>query len=195
MKQEAWFVLTAALLIISGCCGPFHTQQKDSEYIEKKSKGKNMAQQLLTVGAIAPDFTLRDQDGNERSLTNYRGKTVALYFYPRDNTPGCTRQACSLRNGYKELSDAGITVLGISPDAPENHVQFQKTFNLPFTLLCDPDKKVAEQYGALRNFFLVTIPKRVTFIINPNGIVTHVISKVSVDSHAEQIIHTLATNK
>jgi len=100
------------------------------------TKKKTMAQQLLQAGTIAPNFTLLDQNGNKKSLSDYRGQMVVLYFYPRDNSPGCTRQACSLRNGYQAVIDASITILGVSPDTPENHRNFQKKFNLPFTLLC-----------------------------------------------------------
>ncbi len=154
-----------------------------------------MPQALLQVGEAAPNFTLLNQDGKQQSLSDYRGKTVALYFYHRDNTPGCTRPACSLRDGYQKLINAGITVLGISPDSPENHIKFKKKFDLPFTLLCDPNKGTAKEYGALRKFFKAFIPKRVTFIINSQGVITHVITKVALDAHADQIIRTLTADK
>ncbi len=103
---------------------------------------------MLETGSTAPDFTLIADDGNEVTLSDFRGKRVVLYFYPKANTPGCTRQACAIRDVYPRLADQDVVVIGISPDSPERLVRFREKYNLPFILLSDPDHVVAEKYGA-----------------------------------------------
>jgi len=103
---------------------------------------------MLETGAMAPDFTLTADDGAEVSLSDFRGKRVALYFYPKADTPGCTRQACAVRDVYSKLEEEDVVVIGISPDPPEKLVKFREKHNLPFVLLSDPEHKVAEAYGA-----------------------------------------------
>ena len=102
----------------------------------------------IEVGKKAPAFQLQDADGNTVSLADHAGRDVILYFYPRDDTPGCTKEACGFRDLWKKLQAKGATVIGVSPDKPESHQKFAKKYKLPFTLLCDPEKKVMAQYGA-----------------------------------------------
>ena len=102
---------------------------------------------MIEIGMKAPEFTLQDQDGKEHSLSEYRGKKVILYFYPKDNTPGCTKQACNFGELYPQFQEKGAVVLGVSKDSVASHKKFQEKFQLPFTLLSDPDHKVIEEYG------------------------------------------------
>jgi peroxiredoxin Q/BCP len=146
----------------------------------------------LSIGDTAPDFTSTDQNGNPVKLSDYRGKKVVLYFYPKDDTPGCTAQACSLRDNYADLRAAGYEVLGISVDNQTSHQKFIKKYDLPFTLVADADMQVVEAYGVWqeksmygRNY-MGTV--RTTFVIDENGIITDVISKVDTKKHAEQIL-------
>jgi peroxiredoxin Q/BCP len=103
---------------------------------------------MLEIGAIAPEFTLTADDGSQVSLSDFRGSKVVLYFYPKADTPGCTRQACAIRDAYPDFEGEDIVVIGISPDSPEALIKFREKHNLPFTLLSDPDHRVAEAYGA-----------------------------------------------
>ncbi len=103
---------------------------------------------MLETGAVAPEFTLTADDGSQVSLSDFRGKRVVIYFYPKADTPGCTRQACAIRDVYPDFEGEDIAVIGISPDSPEALVKFREKHNLPFTLLSDPDHQVAEAYGA-----------------------------------------------
>ncbi|SBT18739.1 Putative peroxiredoxin bcp [Marinomonas gallaica] len=146
----------------------------------------------LTLGQPAPDFTSKDQDGNPVKLSDYRGKKVVLYFYPKDSTPGCTAQACNLRDNHKELTDAGYVVLGISPDTEKRHQNFIAKNELPFTLISDEDKSVHALYDTwkLKKFmgkeFMGTV--RTTFIIDENGNLENIIEKVKTKEHTAQII-------
>ena len=146
----------------------------------------------LKAGDKAPDFTTTDQNGKPVKLSGYKGKKVVLYFYPKDNTPGCTAEACSLRDNYKALQKAGYEVLGISSDAETAHTKFIAKYQLPFTLLTDTDKKVHGLYGTwieksmYGRKYMGTA--RVTFIINEKGIIDEVIEKVDAKNHALQIL-------
>jgi thioredoxin-dependent peroxiredoxin len=140
----------------------------------------------------APDFTLPDQDGNEVTLSSLRGRTVVLYFYPKDDTPGCTTQACDLRDRTADFAERGATVLGISPDSGASHRRFADKFGLPFTLLADADHAVAEAYGVWkekrmygRTYWGV---ERTTFVIDEAGRIRHVLERVKPDTHAEQLL-------
>ncbi len=146
----------------------------------------------LTVGSKAPDFTVNDQDGKPVSLSGLKGKKVVLYFYPKDMTPGCTLEACSLRDNYKALQKAGYEVFGISTDNEKLHRKFIEKEKLPFPLLADTDKAVHEKYGTWveksmygRKYMGTS---RVTFIIDENGIISEVIEKVDTKNHAHQIL-------
>jgi peroxiredoxin Q/BCP len=146
----------------------------------------------LTVGSKAPDFKTKDQDGNPVTLSDFKGKKVVLYFYPKDMTPGCTAEACSLRDNYKALQKAGYEVLGISSDNEKLHRKFIEKEKLPFRLLADEDKSVHAKFGTwveksmYGRKYMGTA--RVTFIINENGIISEVIEKVDTKNHADQIL-------
>lgn len=145
----------------------------------------------LKAGQEAPFFQGKDQNGNEISLDDYRGKKLVLYFYPKDNTPGCTNEACNLRDNYDELIERGFAVVGISPDSEKSHQKFAGKHNLPFPLISDTEKKIMSDYGAWGSkkmygkSFLGVL--RTTFIINEEGIIEDVIKKVDTKNHAEQI--------
>ncbi|MFO7924931.1 MAG: thioredoxin-dependent thiol peroxidase [Bacteroidales bacterium] len=146
----------------------------------------------LKKGDKAPPFSSTDQNGNEISPDKYRGKKIILYFYPKDNTPGCTKEACSLRDGYDELLAAGFVVVGVSPDSEKSHRNFSKKYDLPFHLIADPEKELLKKYGAWgeKKMYGKTTEGvlRTTFIISEDGIIEHVIPKVDTKNHAEQIM-------
>lgn len=146
----------------------------------------------LQKGDKAPDFNCADENGNMISLSDYKGKKLVLYFYPKDNTPGCTTESCNLRDNYQAMLKAGYEVLGISADSEKKHLNFIDKFDLPFHLLADVEKKVINDYG-------VWGPKkfmgreydgihRTTFVIDENGMIEEVITKVKTKAHAEQIL-------
>ncbi len=139
----------------------------------------------------APQFSGSDQNGNIVSLSSFTGKKIVLYFYPKDNTPGCTAEACSLRDNYEELMKKGFVVLGVSPDSEKSHKGFAEKHNLPFPLIADPDRKIMTAYGAYGEKVMygkkVTGVIRTTFIINEKGIIEKVIKKVDTKEHAGQI--------
>lgn len=145
----------------------------------------------LKAGQKAPFFQGKDQNGNQISLDDYRGKKLVLYFYPKDNTPGCTNEACNLRDNYNELIDRGFAIVGVSPDSEKSHQKFAGKHKLPFPLIADTEKKIMSDYGAWgekkmygRTFMGVL---RTTFIINEEGIIEEVIKKVDTKNHADQI--------
>ncbi len=146
----------------------------------------------LQKGDKAPSFSSVDTEGNEISLENLRGKKIILYFYPKDNTPGCTAEACSLRDGYDKLLEAGFTVLGVSPDNEKSHEKFRSKYQLPFHLIADPEKELIRKYGVLgeKKMFGKTVEgvKRTTFVINEDGVIEHIIPKVDTNNHASQIL-------
>ncbi len=144
-----------------------------------------MSENRLKVGEQAPDFQLLDDRGNQFKLSDLRGKKVILYFYPKDDTPGCTKQACQFRDHIGELSQLGAVVIGISPDPVESHVKFKEKYNLPFTLLSDPEHKVAEAYGVWRERTIYGKKKmgivRSQFIIDENGTLIDVKYRIKPD--------------
>lgn len=148
--------------------------------------------ELLSIGAEAPDFTAQDQHGQTISLSDFRGKKVVLYFYPKDDTPGCTKEACNLRDNYAALQQAGYVVLGVSADDTASHKRFAEKYNLPFSLLADPDKKIIRAYGAwgMKKMYGKTYEgtQRITYIIDENGRVERIITKVKTEAHAAQIL-------
>ena len=151
-----------------------------------------VASTMPEAGDKAPSFEGISQSGEKHSLDSYKGQKVALYFYPKDFTPGCTTQACNLRDGYRELQDAGIAVLGVSPDDADHHQKFATEYSLPFPLLADPDKKIMETYGTWgeKNRYgkIVVGVKRTTFLIEEDGVIKHVIKRPMVKDHAQQIM-------
>ncbi len=150
---------------------------------------------MLNIGDQAPDFTLKNDAGEEVTLNSFRGKPVILYWYPRDDTPGCTAEACSFRDVYGEFERAGAVVLGASTDDVRSHAKFKAKYNLPFMLLSDPDHQVAEQYGVWglkksmgREYEGI---HRVTYLIDEQGIVKQVWPKVKPEGHADEILAAL----
>ena len=143
-------------------------------------------------GAVAPNFTGKDQDGNTVSLSQFKGKKVVLYFYPKDDTPGCTAEACNLRDNYDSLTQAGYTILGVSTDDQRSHKDFQAKYNLPFTLIADVDKSITSKYGVWvekeRDGKKYWGTARTTFIIDEKGIVVGRIDKVEPKEHARQVL-------
>lgn len=147
---------------------------------------------LLSVGAAAPDFEASDQNGHTIRLSDLRGKKVILYFYPKDDTPGCTKEACGFRDGYQALQAAGYVVLGVSADDVASHKRFAEKYNLPFSLLADPERKIIKAYGAwgTKNMYGKTYEGtlRVTYIIDENGHIAAVFPKVKPETHAQEIL-------
>lgn len=142
----------------------------------------------LKIGDPAPSFRLKDETGQWRELSEFSGKKVAIYFYPKDNTPGCTSQACSFRDGYDSLQAAGIVVLGISYDSPESHRRFKEKHRLPFPLLSDEDKQVAKAYGAYEGWLRFLMPRRYTYLIDEEGRLVYIFKKVDVNRQAEEVL-------
>lgn len=150
----------------------------------------------VTAGDTAPDFTLPDQDGNDVTLSDFRGQPVAVYFYPKDDTPGCTTQACGIRDTWGDLQDAGLVVLGVSPDDVDSHRAFADKYDLPHRLLADVDKEVMTTYGAWGEKVLYgkkTIGvKRSTVVIDANGTVAKVWKRATPKTHADAILKATA---
>lgn len=150
----------------------------------------------IEVGAKAPKFTLTAHDGSTVRLSGLAGRTVVLYFYPKDDTPGCTKEACGFRDARAAFARHDAVVLGVSPDGPEKHAAFRTKYKLPFTLLCDEDHAVAEAYGAWREKTLYGRKSlgivRSTFVIDGTGRVTRVFRAVRPDGHAAQVLQALA---
>ena len=151
---------------------------------------------MVEEGQPAPDFELESDAGEPVKLSSLRGKPVVLYFYPKDDTPGCTTQACGIRDAYGEFEQAGAVVLGVSPDDADSHVKFKEKFDLPFTLLADPEHAVAEQYGVWgekKNYgktYMGII--RSTFVIDEDGKLKKVMRNVKPDTHADKVLAALA---
>ncbi|OYV85815.1 MAG: thioredoxin-dependent thiol peroxidase [Ignavibacteriae bacterium 37-53-5] len=149
----------------------------------------------LSEGRKAPDFTLKDDNGETVKLSAYKGKKVVLYFYPKDDTPGCTKEACSFRDGFKEIQKMGAIVLGVSPDSVGSHKKFKEKFHLNFPLLSDEEKKVVNAYGVWKEKALYGRKymgvERTTFVIDENGKIKKVFSKVKVDGHYEEVLAEL----
>lgn len=148
----------------------------------------------LKTGDKAPDFSAIDQRGNFISLESLKGKKIILYFYPKDNTPGCTAEACNLRDNFHELQKQGFVIVGVSPDTLKSHVGFAEKFDLPFSLLPDPDKKICVNYGIWgpkkfmgRSYDGV---HRITFVIDENGFIEKVITQVDTKNHASQLLQS-----
>jgi len=150
---------------------------------------------MPNIGTKAPDFSLADQNGNVHTLSEYKGKWVLLYFYPKDNTPGCTKQACVLRDAYPDFGKLNAVIFGISTDTEKSHKKFEEKFTLPFTLLADTEKKVVREYGVwspkkfMGKEFLGTL--RTSFLIDPEGKVVKIYEKVKPELHAEEVLADL----
>ena len=150
-----------------------------------------MAAPILKIGDDAPTFTLPDSQGNQVSLNDYKGKWAVLYFYPKDDTPGCTKEACQFRDDFKTLEALGAKVIGVSIDDSFSHKKFAEKYNLPFPLLSDASGEVADRYGALNNFLVIKLAKRYTFLINPQGKIAKIYLSVDTSKHSQEIIEDL----
>ncbi len=146
----------------------------------------------LEKGAIAPEFEAYDQFNKKHKLSDYKGKKIVLYFYPKDDTPGCTKESCNLRDNYEILISQGYVVLGVSSDTIESHLKFSEKYNLPFPLLADIDKNIINDYEAwgTKNMYgkISEGILRKTYIIDEEGIITNIIKKVKTENHTEQIL-------
>ena len=153
---------------------------------------------MLETGMKAPDFELQDQHGNRVSLSDFHGRKVVLYFYPKDNTPGCTRQACAFAGAYKAFQDQNVAVIGISKDSVASHVKFAEKYALPFVLLADPERKAIEAFGVWQEKKMCGKVSmgvvRTTFIIDESGMIEHVMPKVKPDTNAADILDYLSNN-
>jgi len=161
-------------------------------------KPRSARAELLKEGDVAPDFKTDAVVGNQTvpvKLTDYRGHKVVLYFYPKDNTPGCTKEACAFRDGFGEFKAWGIVVLGCSIDKADNHRGFAQKYNLPFPLLADPDKKIAKAYGADNGIPILGLDRRVTYVIDEDGRIIKVYPDVDPATHAAEIIQALGADK
>ena len=150
---------------------------------------------MLEINSIAPDFTLQDKDGNDVRLSDFAGKRVVLYFYPRDNTPGCSRQACAFAGAYEDFKTMNVAVIGVSKDSVASHVKFAEKYSLPFILLSDPELQAIQAYDVWqekKNYGKVSMGViRSTYIIDENGIIERVMPKVKPDTNAAEILEYL----
>ena len=151
---------------------------------------------MIKEGVKAPDFTLNDKDGNAITLSNFLGKKVVLYFYPKDNTPGCTRQACAFAAAYESFKRDDVVVIGVSKDSVASHQKFAEKYELPFVLLSDPDRVAIEGYGVWQEKKMCGKVSmgvvRTTFIIDENGVIEKVMKKVKPDTNAAEILEYLS---
>jgi peroxiredoxin Q/BCP len=149
----------------------------------------------ISAGNPAPDFTLPDENGVQRKLSDYRGQPVVLYFYPKDDTPGCTTEACNFRDDYDQYSQAGVVILGVSPDSPKKHTKFKEKYQLPFTLLADVEHKVCELYGVWGRKKMMGREYdgvfRTTFLIDAQGKLIKVFEAVKPSEHSKEVLGAL----
>jgi thioredoxin-dependent peroxiredoxin len=147
---------------------------------------------ILQEGSLAPDFSLLDENGKTHKLSDYHGKPVVLYFYPKDDTPGCTVEACSFRDGFADFKKAGVVVLGVSPDDVKSHAKFKTKYNLPFTLLADVGHVVCDAYGVWGKKKMMGREYdgvfRTTFVIGPDGKIKKVFEKVKPEDHSKEVL-------
>jgi thioredoxin-dependent peroxiredoxin len=144
----------------------------------------------LHPGMPAPPFRAQDQNGKSVALADFKGKsTVVLYFYPKDDTPGCTKEACSLRDGFKDIQKAGAVILGVSADSVDSHAAFAAKFSLPFSILADPEHRIIEAYGV--KMAMLGMAKRVTFIIGKDGVIRNIVQDVKAAEHDKQVLELL----
>jgi peroxiredoxin Q/BCP len=151
---------------------------------------------MLETGQPAPDFTLPDQSGREVTLSDLRGSPVVLYFYPKDDTPGCTKEACAFRDAFADYEGRGARIVGVSPDDPDSHIRFIRKFNLPFTLLADTENQVCRAYGVWKEKNMYGRKsmgvERTTFVIDGSGLVREVFPRVKVDGHSAAVLEAIA---
>ena len=150
---------------------------------------------MIAIGQAAPDFTLQDQAGSPIRLSGCQGSPIVLYFYPKDDTPGCTKEACAFRDAFAEYRKRGAQILGVSPDDPKSHAKFVEKYELPFTLLADPDHQVCEAYGVWKEKNMYGRKsmgvERTTLVIDGQGVIRAVFPRVKVDGHSEAVLKAL----
>ena len=151
---------------------------------------------MLSTGDPAPDFTLSDADGNPVSLSDFKGQKVVLYFYPKDDTPGCTKEACGFRDAQDDYMEANAVVIGVSPDSEKSHQRFRDKYDLPFLLLADPERQAIEAYDVWKEKNMYGKKymgvERSTFIIDEDGILVQILRKVKVDGHVQSVLASLS---
>jgi peroxiredoxin Q/BCP len=151
---------------------------------------------MLSIGDPAPDFTLSDADGNPVSLSDFKGQKIVLYFYPKDDTPGCTKEACGFRDAQDDYMEANAVVIGVSPDSEKSHQRFRDKYDLPFLLLADPERQAIEGYEVWKEKNMYGKKymgvERSTFIIDEDGIVLEILRKVKVDGHVQSVLASLS---
>jgi peroxiredoxin Q/BCP len=151
---------------------------------------------MLSTGDPAPDFTLSDADGNPVSLSDFKGQKVVLYFYPKDDTPGCTKEACGFRDAQDDYMEANAVVIGVSPDSEKSHQRFRDKYDLPFLLLADPERQAVEGYDVWKEKNMYGKKymgvERSTFIIDEDGILLEILRKVKVDGHVQSVLASLS---
>ena len=170
-----WLALVAAMIIFA------------SLFVARAAR----AGELPELGKPAPDFKLPDQNGQMHALQDYRGKYLVLYFYPKDDTPGCTQEACAFRDDLNQLTELGAQVIGVSVDDSNSHAGFAKKYHLPFPLLADKNGDVAASYGALLNLGILKMARRFTFLIDPAGNISRDYLSVETSRHSKEIIEDL----
>ena len=151
---------------------------------------------MLSIGDPAPDFTLSDADGNPVSLSDFKGQKIVLYFYPKDDTPGCTKEACGFRDAQDDYMEANAVVIGVSPDSEKSHQRFRDKYDLPFLLLADPERQAIEGYDVWKEKNMYGKKymgvERSTFIIDEDGILLEILRKVKVDGHVQSVLASLS---
>jgi len=147
-----------------------------------------MAGDSPAVGSAAPDFRLQDQNGGWHELSDYQGRWLAVYFYPKDDTPGCTTEACNFRDNMYQFEAIDAAVVGISVDDVDSHKEFSEKYKLPFTLLADPGGAVCDSYGVLRDFNMMTLASRQSFLVNPEGVIAKHYPEVDPETHTQQVL-------
>jgi peroxiredoxin Q/BCP len=174
-----------ALWLCPECVGSLPANPSDSSWCDciLERSGENLTE--LNIGSEAPDFESVDQNGNKVRLSGFRGKTVVLYFYPKDNTPGCTAEACSFRDDMDSIAEAGIKVLGVSADGVDSHKKFEKKHGLNFTLVADPGRDIIDMYGVRGTFGAA---HRVTFLIDHDGRIRHIWPRVRPRGHSAEVL-------
>jgi thioredoxin-dependent peroxiredoxin len=170
-----WLVIVAALIVFAALL------------VARAARSGELPQ----VGKPAPDFKLPDQNGKLHTLQDFRGKWLVLYFYPKDDTPGCTQEACAFRDDLNQITQLGAQVVGVSVDDTDSHAEFAKKYHLPFPLLSDKSTETAARYGALLNLYLIKFARRYTFLIDPQGNINKVYLSVETSRHSKQIIEDL----
>jgi peroxiredoxin Q/BCP len=158
----------------------------------RERRGENSMEVSVSINDKSPDFSTTDENGKEVALKDFRGKRVVLYFYPKADTPGCTKEACSFRDSYAAIRKTGVVLLGISADTAASQKKFQGKFSLPFPLLADPEKKIANLFGVVKekNMYGKKVKgiARTTFVIGPDGKIQHIFNNVKPEGHAEEVL-------